>query len=80
MNGTGKKILIVDDEPDYVEMIKMRLEANSYEVVVAYNGEDGLKKAREEAPSLILLDVMMPGTDGFKVLHKLTIGQVRIFL
>ena len=66
-----KRILVVDDEPDFVEMIKMRLEANAYEVVTASDGEEGIKLAEAEHPNLILLDVMMPGMDGFAVLRKL---------
>ena len=65
------KILMIDDEPEFVEMIQMRLEANGYEVVTAFNGEDGLKVALAENPRLILLDVMMPGMDGFEVLRKI---------
>jgi len=68
---TKKKILIVDDEPDFVDMIQMRLEANGYEVVTAYDGDSGVERAREESPNLILLDVMMPGKDGFEVLKEL---------
>jgi DNA-binding response OmpR family regulator len=66
-----KKILVVDDEADFAEMIKMRLEANDFEVAVAYDGAEGLQKALTEKPSLILLDVMMPGMDGFEVLRRL---------
>lgn len=66
-----KKILIIDDEPDFSEMIQMRLEANGYEIITAYNGDDGIKRARDEKPNLILLDVMMPGKDGFATLKEL---------
>jgi DNA-binding response OmpR family regulator len=66
-----RKILLVDDEPDFVEMVKMRLEANEYEVRVAYDGNEGYQMALDEKPDLILLDVMMPGMDGFEVLRKL---------
>jgi adenylate cyclase len=76
VTGKIKKILLVDDEPEFVDMIRMRLEANGYEVIVAHNGAEGLKKAAEENPNLILLDVMMPGMDGFRVLATLrqTVG------
>lgn len=70
-DGLKKKILVVDDEPDFAEMIKMRLEANDFDVVVAYDGAEGLQKALAEKPNLILLDVMMPGMDGFEVLRRL---------
>jgi DNA-binding response OmpR family regulator len=66
-----RKILLVDDEPEFVEMIQMRLEANGYQVVTAHNGEDGIQKAQEENPRLILLDVMMPGMDGMQTLHEI---------
>lgn len=69
-----KKILIVDDEPDFAEMIKMRLEANEFELIIAYDGMDGVEKALREKPDLILLDVMMPGMDGFEVLRRLKRG------
>jgi DNA-binding response OmpR family regulator len=62
---------LVDDEPEFVDMIKMRLEANDYEVVTAYDGAEALQKADEERPDLMLLDVMMPGMDGFQVLSRL---------
>lgn len=71
-----KKILIVDDEPQYVEMLTMRLEANRYEVVGANNGEEALKKAESDRPNLVLLDVMMPGMDGFEVLRRLRMNEV----
>ncbi len=70
-----KTVLLVDDEPDFVEMIQMRLEANDYQVLVAYDGEAELKVARENDPDAILLDVMMPGMDGFKVLRGLKHDQ-----
>lgn len=67
----AKKILIVDDEPEFIDMIQMRLEANGYEVVRATSGSEGLERAAEENPKLILLDVMMPEMDGFDVLKRL---------
>lgn len=65
------KILMVDDEPEFADMIRMRLEANGYEVILAHNGEDGLRRAKEDKPALILLDMMMPVMDGFEVLRRL---------
>jgi DNA-binding response OmpR family regulator len=62
-----KKILIVDDEQDIVESLKFVLESYDYTCYCAYNGEDGLKLAREIAPDLIILDVMMPRINGFKI-------------
>ena len=67
-----KKILMIDDEPEFVDMVKMRLEANDYIVLSAGDGIEGLRKAQEEEGiDLILLDVMMPGKDGFAVLSEL---------
>ncbi len=62
-----KKILVVDDEAQLVEMIKMRLEANGYEVISAYDGQEALEKAKKEGPDLIILDLMLPKLDGYKV-------------
>jgi DNA-binding response OmpR family regulator len=61
------KILLVDDETQLVAMVQMRLEANGYEVITANDGEEGLAKAKSEKPDLIMLDVMMPKMDGYKV-------------
>ena len=63
----GKKVLIVDDEKDIVETIKFVLETQSYKCYCAYDGEEGLKKARDIIPDLIILDVMMPNINGFKI-------------
>jgi len=65
------KILIVDDDRDFVESTRTVLESKPYEVVVAYEGEEGLKKAKEENPDLILLDVIMPVKDGFSAAEQL---------
>jgi CheY-like chemotaxis protein len=65
------KILIVDDDIDFVESTKTILESKPYEVIVAHEGEEGLKKAREENPDLILLDVIMPVKDGFTAAEQL---------
>ena len=61
------RVLIVDDEVQLVTMVQMRLEANGYEVITANDGEEGLQKAKDENPDLIMLDVMMPKMDGYKV-------------
>lgn len=65
------RILLVDDELDFVEATKLILEHKSYEVVVAYDGIEGLKKAKTECPDLIILDVMMPEMDGYEVCTRL---------
>jgi CheY-like chemotaxis protein len=64
----AKKILIIDDDFDIVEAMRMTLEAHGYEVETAYTGEDGLRRVKEVNPDLIILDVMMEDdTAGFKV-------------
>ena len=65
------KILVVDDERDAVQMLQDRLEMNDYEVVTAGNGVEGLYKAMQERPDVILLDVGMPIMDGFEMLEAL---------
>ena len=65
------RILAVDDTPENLEILRMRLEANGYEVVTAADGEEGLAKARELEPDLILLDIMMPKLDGISVVRLL---------
>ena len=68
---TPPLILIVDDNPANVEIFQMRLAANNYETITATDGEAGLSMARENQPDLILLDIMMPGIDGFEVCSRL---------
>ncbi len=63
----GKKILLVDDEQALVEMMTLRLEANGYQIIPAHDGQTALKLARSERPDLIILDVMLPKMDGYKV-------------
>jgi len=62
-----KRILVVDDEPELVDMVKMRLEANDYEVITAFDGQKALEVARREKPDFIILDLMLPKMDGYKV-------------
>lgn len=61
------KILLVDDDVDFVEATLKVLESKPYEVVVAYDGKEGLEKAKNEKPDLVLLDILMPKVDGFAV-------------
>ena len=65
------KILLVDDDIDFVESTKIVLESKPYEVIVAREGDEALRKAREEGPDLILLDVIMPVKDGFTAAEQL---------
>lgn len=66
-----KKVLLVDDEVDFVKMVKMRLEANDYEVLTAYNGKEFLEKVKKVKPDMILLDILMPEMDGYTALKEL---------
>jgi two-component system alkaline phosphatase synthesis response regulator PhoP len=59
------KILVVDDDVDLVKVMKGTLESKPFDVIVAYNGKEGLEKAKKEKPDLIILDIMMPVMDGF---------------
>lgn len=65
------KILLVDDDPDFVEATKIVLESASYQVEVAYDGTEALAKVHKEKPDLIILDIIMPEQDGFKVCKAL---------
>ena len=65
------KILVIDDDPDFVAATKLVLESKPYQVVTAFDGDEGLKKARDESPDLIILDVIMPLKDGFMVCEQL---------
>ncbi len=62
-----KKILIVDDEEGIVKVVKMYLEHHDYEVITASEGQEGLEKAKTEKPDLIVLDLMLPKINGYKV-------------
>lgn len=65
------KILIVDDDPVFVEATKAVLESKNYQVVVAFDGDEGLQKVQDEGPDLIVLDIIMPTKDGFTVCEQL---------
>ncbi len=70
-----KRILIVDDEDDLRNMLKFRLEAMDYDVAEAADGQEGLDKARSDRPDLIILDLMLPKIDGFKVCRMLKFDE-----
>ncbi|MDD2751850.1 MAG: response regulator [Candidatus Omnitrophica bacterium] len=67
----AKKILVVDDEPDIVKLLELRLRANGFEVATAYNGTEALDKVKDVHPDLIILDVLIPAPNGFQVCRKL---------
>ena len=71
----SKKILIIEDEESILEMYKMKLEQGGYFVIASNNGTDGLILAKKEKPDLILLDLVIPGIDGYQVLKKLKAGK-----
>lgn len=71
MTTKQRKILIVDDNPDVVEITREELLACNYEVITASNGLEGLNKAERENPDLVILDIMLPGIDGYEVCHRL---------
>ena len=86
MADTGHPpILVVDDNPDNAHIIRDYLEARGFPITVAYNGDDALKAFEEVKPSLVLLDVMMPGRDGWQVCRDIkshpTLGRnVRVIM
>ncbi|MBK7618653.1 MAG: response regulator transcription factor [Flavobacteriales bacterium] len=71
MTGTAQKVLLVDDEPDIVELLRYNLEREGYAVQTALNGKDALKSAKTWHPDLVVLDIMMPGMDGVEVCMQL---------
>lgn len=70
-SDTREKILIVDDEMSTLMPLKRSLESENYAVVEAYDGHEAIKKANEEIPDLIILDLMLPGMDGIEVCQHL---------
>lgn len=68
---SGEKVLVVDDEINIIELIKFNLENNGYKVITASNGDEALKLARLEGPQLILLDLMLPGLDGYDLCKEI---------
>lgn len=65
------KIMVVDDEPDTVALIKLVLETEGFEVIPAYSGRECLEKLKDEKPAVVLLDIMMPEMDGWEVFHRI---------
>lgn len=69
------RVLIVDDEPDIVESVRFRLEIENISCLTAFDGEDALAKAKKERPDLILLDVMLPKINGYKIARILKFDE-----
>jgi DNA-binding response OmpR family regulator len=66
-----KRILVVDDDPDLVESVSMKLESENFSVTKAYDGVEAWDKIKEERPDLIILDVMMPRKNGYELCNEL---------
>ena len=75
MSATKWRILIVDDEADLVSVLRMGLEIEGFVVVSASDGEEGLRRAREDRPDLVVLDLMLPKMDGYKVCRALKFDE-----
>ena len=71
-----KTILLVDDEPDMLEMLSMRLTKAGYKIITSVTGEECLQKAEKVYPDLILLDILLPGMSGFEVARQLKTKEV----
>lgn len=69
------KILLVDDEPDLVKMVSTRLTAAGYDVIAVYDGQQALEQVKQEKPDLILLDLMLPQVNGYKVCRLLKFDE-----
>lgn len=67
----GKRILVVDDDPAALRLVQYTLQREGYEVITASNGLEGLRRAVSESPDLLVLDVMLPGIDGFEIATRL---------
>ena len=70
-----KRILVVDDEPDFCSIVQGQLEKEGFEVELAYNGVEGLEKTHANPPDAIVLDVMMPEMDGYEMCKELKADQ-----
>lgn len=70
-NAPKPRILVVDDEPDLIAVLRMGLHLEGFEVLEAADGAEGLRRAREDKPDLMLLDLMLPKMDGYQVCRAL---------
>jgi two-component system alkaline phosphatase synthesis response regulator PhoP len=66
-----KKVLIIEDDPATARLVDYSLRHHGYQVITASNGLEGIRKARSESPDLVILDVMLPGMDGYEICHRL---------
>ncbi len=84
MSNLPKKILIIEDDVFLNELMAKKLIEEGFDVVKAANGEEGLELTRQEKPDLILLDLILPGVDGFEILEKIKddpeIGQIPVII
>ena len=67
----NKRILVIEDDVNALRLLEYTLEQGGYQVLTATNGLEGLKKAQDEHPDLIILDIMLPGLDGYEICHRL---------
>lgn len=67
----NKRILVIEDDVNALRLLEYTLEQEGYQVFTATNGLEGLKKAQDEHPDLIILDIMLPGLDGYEICHRL---------
>ncbi|MBU3966357.1 MAG: response regulator [Euryarchaeota archaeon] len=77
-DASHKKVLIVDDEPDTLELVKLVLESGGFKTVLAASGKEALKELEASKPDLVLLDIMMPDMDGWEVFRKIKEKDAKI--
>lgn len=75
-----KKILVIEDDPATSRLVDYSLRHEGYQVITCSNGLEGIRKARSESPDLVILDVMLPGLDGFEICHRLKTEPATVHL
>jgi DNA-binding response OmpR family regulator len=80
MAEVKKKILLVDDERAILKILSIKLRVSGYEVLTALNGEEALELVVSAAPDLVLLDIIMPGIDGFEVLRRVPVATLPVIV